>query len=134
MKQHWIDYQETRPVCPMTCWVHREADGKPWHSAERFEPSRQPVVPGWGYPIFRVECDGFLFEFSSLAELRELIGTFEQKVLPRSSDRARERGLGMGPNSHWLSRLPGRGKSWRYREKALAYLRRSLEDFERTLA
>ena len=41
MKRHWIEYQETRPTCPMTFWVHREADGKPWYEAEEFDPPRQ---------------------------------------------------------------------------------------------
>jgi hypothetical protein len=37
----------------------------------------------------------------------------------------------MGPNSHWLSRLPAKAKPWRYRRRAAAYLQQSLHFFER---
>ena len=130
MKRHWIEYEETRPVCPMTFWVHREVDGKPWYEAEVFDPPRQAVVPGQGYPVFKVECDGFIFEFSSLDEIRVCIETLEKKLLPRTIDLSRERGTRKGPNSHWLSRLPGHVKPWRYRETAVAYLRKALMAFQ----
>ncbi len=96
-------------------------------------PALQPVVPGRGYPIFYVELDGFTFEFASLAEIRACIETFEKKVLPRTLDLSRMHGGGAGPNSHWLSRLPKGVKSWKYREKAVAYFQKSLDDFEQEL-
>lgn len=131
MKRHWIEYRDTPPVCPMTFWVHREADGKPWYEAEKFDPPRQAAVPGRGYPLFKVEYDGFVFEFSSKAEIRECIATLEKKLLPRSIDLSRKRGTRKGPNSHWLSRLPADVKSWKFREGAVAYLRVALATFER---
>ena len=39
----------------------------------------------------------------------------------------------MGPNSHWLSRLPANVKSWRYREKAVAHLEEALVKSEQEL-
>ncbi len=134
MKRYWIDYQDTQPTHPMTYWVHREVDGKPWYDSEAFDPPRQAAIPGRGYPVFNVECDGFTFEFSSLAEMRVCIETLAQKLLPRTIDLARERGTAKGPNSHWLSRLPGRVKSWRYREKAVAYLCEALNAFAQDIA
>lgn len=136
MKRHWIEYREVPPVCPMTYWVHREVDSQPdtpWRDASEFDPERQAVVPGLGYPVFKVELDGFTFEFASLAEICECIDVLGQKLLPRSIDLSRERGGGHGPNSHWLSRLPANVKPWRYREKAVAYLRRSLADFDQEI-
>ncbi len=130
MKRHWIEYQDTRPVCPMTFWVHREVGGKPWYDAEEFDPPRQAAVAGRGYPVFMVECDGFTFEFASLDEIRVCISTLTQKLLPRTIELTRERGIGLRPNSHWLSRLPARIKPWRFREKAVAYLHRALKDFQ----
>lgn len=129
MKRHWTEYQETRPHCPMTYWVHRLIDDGPAQDGQEFDPPKQAVAPGKGYPVFKVELDGFIFEFSSLAEIRVCIETLGKKLLPRTIDLSRERGTGAGPNSHWLSRLPSFTKSWKYREKAVAYLSAALEDF-----
>lgn len=126
MKRHWIEYQEQRPECPMTFWVHRRSQADP----ETSDPPRQPVIPGRGYPVFKIELDGFTFEFASLAEIHACIDTFEKKLLPRTLDLSRKHGSGAGPNSHWLSRLPKEVKSWKYREKAVAYFQRVLDDFE----
>ncbi len=131
MKRHWIEYHETPPDCPMTFWVHRAVAGVHQSDPFTFDPPRQPVVPARGYPVFKVECDGFTFEFASFAEIRACIETLSTKLLPRTLDLSKERGA--GPNSHWLSRLPKDVKSWRYREKATAYFRKALEDFERDI-
>ena len=118
----------------MTYWVHREVDGKPWYDAEDFDPPRQKVAPGRGYPVFKAEIDGFTFEFASLPEIRACIDTLGEKLLPTSLKLTRKRGSARGPNTHWLSRLPKDVKSWRYREKAVTYLRKALADFEGKLA
>ena len=84
MKRHWIEYQQERPDCPMTFWVHREVDGKPWFEADEFDPPRQAACPGLGYPVYKVECDGFVFEFASMSELCECIETLAacRRALP----------------------------------------------------
>ena len=134
MKRYWIEYQESQPKCPMTFWVHRETDNKPWYEALEFDPPRQTAVPGKGYPVFNVEIDGFTFTFASLAEARVCIDTLGQKLLPRTIDLSRKRGSTAGPNSHWLSKLPAKVKSWRYREMAVAYLGKALAEFEKESA
>jgi hypothetical protein len=126
MKRHWIEYRETSPRCPMTYWVHHQVGES---DAQEYDPPKQAVVPGRGYPLFKVEFDGFIFEFSSLAEIRVCVEILGKKLLPRTIDLSRERGTGVGPNSHWLSRLPAHTKSWKYREKAVTYLQESLNDF-----
>jgi hypothetical protein len=118
----------------MTFWVHHEVDGKPWFEADEFDPPRQAAYPGLGYPVYKVECDGFVFEFASLSELCVCIETLGTKLLPRTLDLSRARGTTMGPNSHWLSRLPARVKSWRYRQKAVAYLAVALKEFKESTA
>jgi hypothetical protein len=115
----------------MTFWVHREVGDGPWYEADDFDPPRQPAVPGRGYPVFRVEIDGFTFEFASLAEVRVCIDILGKKLLPRTLDLSRVRSPKKGPNSHWLSRLPAKVKTWRYREAAVIYLRKALESFEK---
>ena len=137
MKRHWIEYQESQPDCPMTFWVHRPADIRDWWRAREFNPPRQPVVPARGYPVLKIEFDGFTFEFASLDEIRACIETLGRKLLPRTIDLANKgytwNATGGGPNSHWLSRLPKEVKPWKYREKAVAYMRESLEIFEREI-
>lgn len=133
MKRYWIDYQENEPILPMTFWVHRATDDvEVWHDSTSFDPPRQAPVPGKGYPVFNVEFDGFVFAFASLPEIRECIRVLEQKLLPRTYDLSTERETSMGPNSHWLSRLPAKTKPWKYRKGAVIYLREALSDFEKS--
>lgn len=135
MKRHWIDYQDDEPILPMTFWVHRAVgDVEVWRDAQDFDPPRQPQIPGKGYPIFRAEFDGFIFAFTSLAEIEACIAVLEQKLLPRTFDLSRARGTEHGPNAHWLSRLPTRTKSWRYRQRAVPYLREALQNFKKAMA
>ena len=126
MKRYRIEYREAPPVCPMTPWVHRTIGGESWIDAEAYDPPRQPMVPGHFY----VEFDGFTFTFASLAEIRVCMETLGKKVLPRTIDLTRDHGAGVGPNSHWLSRLPKEVKAWRYRERAIGILQKSTTDFQ----
>ena len=101
MKRHWIEYRPTRTHGPMTYWVHREADGKPWYESQAHEPPLQPAVPGKGFPLFIVEYGDFTFVFASLAELREAIDVLGRKLLPTTIrlTEARHAGPGgIGPN------------------------------------
>jgi len=98
-----------------------------------FDPPR-PARMRLGYPLFRVEYNGFTFSFASLNELRRCIDVLGQKNLPRPSELARRRSASRGrANSHWLSRLPSTVKSWRYRQGAVDYLSKALLTFERAL-
>lgn len=133
MKRHWIEYVADSPVCPMTYWVHRELDSESWYEATQFDPPRQPVVPGRGYPIFRIEYDRVEWEFASFAEMSACHDTLSQKLLPRSLDLARQRSPQAGPNRHWLSRLSSDAKPWSYREKFVHYLDRAVGEFKREL-
>jgi hypothetical protein len=136
MKRFWIEYRPTRTHSPMTYWVHREADGKLWYESQVHDPPLEPAVSGKGFPLFFVEYREFTFMFASLAELRVAIKTLGRKLLPTTIRLPEERGGGVGrigPNQHWLSRLPGAVTSWRYREPAVEYLRVALGEFEKEL-
>ena len=134
MKRHWINYQDSQPLLPMTCWVHRvAANGQGWYEATEFEPPREPRVVGKGYPVFHIEVDGFTFQFSSRAEIEECMRVLEQRHMPRSLDLANARDGAIGLNKHWLSRLPAHVKSWKYRQKATAYFRAAIQSFEKEL-
>jgi hypothetical protein len=133
MKRHWIEYRETRTDSPMTYWVHREVGRKPWYQSTVFDPPFEPVVLGKGFAVMFVDFDGFTFVFASLAELRVAIEVLGRKLLPTTARLSAERGGGVGPNQHWLSRLPAAVMPWRYRDRAVSYLKKSLSEFEREL-
>ena len=134
MKRHWIDFQEESFKSPMSFWVHRPVPpSQVWIDATEFDPPLQPPVPDKGYPVFNVEIDGFTFFFASFDEISECIRVLGTKVLPRTLDLSAQRETTMNPNAHWLSRLPARTKSWKYRQKAVAYLNEALAAFEKTL-
>ena len=130
MKRHWIEYTEKWSPGPMSYWVHIEVGDEAWYEATEFDPPLPRAVPGRGYPRYFVECDGFTFHFASLDEIRACIEMFSRKVLPTTRDLTAQRG-GTGPGAHWLSKLPANVTSWRYRECAVAYLRKALGEFER---
>lgn len=114
----------------MSFWVHIPADEKHWSESQEFNPPVPSPVAGQGYPYYFVEIDGFTFEFASLAELRVLLETFSNKLLPSNLKLSVERGANYGPSNHWLNRIPKETTSWRYREKAIKYLQRALAEFE----
>jgi hypothetical protein len=134
MKRHWIEYREQWTPSPLSYWVHIEADGHDWHDAREFDPPLPFPIEHHGYPVYWVECDGVTFQFSSLDEMRVAIETLGKKLLPTTIRLAKDRGGELGPESHWLSKLPVKAKPWRYREKAVKYLLRSLADFEKELS
>ena len=133
MKRHWIEYTEKWMPGPLSYWVHIEADGCDWYNAQFFQPPLPFPVPDKGFPTFWIECDGVMFQFASLDELRACIDILSRKLLPTTIRLAQDRGGNVGPSRHWLSKLPLQAKPWRYREKAVKYLARSLADFEREI-
>jgi hypothetical protein len=116
----------------VTYWVHIEADGKPWCDASLFTPPRPAATPGKGYAEFHVEVEGFIFYFASLDELNLCIQTLGQRVLPSTLRETIRRGvrIGIGPNQHWLSRLPARLLPWQRKQRVVGYLKRSLAAFK----
>ncbi|MBI3407517.1 MAG: hypothetical protein HY040_04075 [Planctomycetes bacterium] len=129
MKRHWITYTDQWVAGSMSYWVHREADGRPWHEAKIFDPPLPRPVPCKGYPCYHVEVNGVIFHFSSPQEIATCLEVLSLKLLPTTIRLAKQRGTGIGPNQHWLSRLPPKAKPWRYRQKAVKYLRKAQAQF-----
>lgn len=121
MKRWWIEYRERWTRSPMTPWIHRAAHGTPWYEARAYDPPSPGPVGGKGYPLYFVEVDGFTFEFASLYELDACIEVLARKVLPATYI-FEYKGQPFYSNQHWLSRLPAKTKSWRYRERAVRTL------------
>lgn len=133
MKRHWIEYTEKWVPSSLSYWVHIEADGNDWYNAQFFQPPLPFPVPEKGFATFWIECDGVVFQFASLDELRACIGILGRKLLPTTIRLAHDRGGDIGPSRHWLSKLPLEAKPWRYREKAVKYLAKCLAEFEREI-
>ena len=107
----------------MAYWVHVEQGGAEWRSSESYCPPAPKPEGRKGYPVLCVESQGFVFRFSSAAQLAHCVDVLERKPLPTSRRLSAIRGSGYGPNTHWLSRLPGHIKSSRIRQRAVADIR-----------
>ena len=131
MKRCWIEYHDGWRDSAMSYQVDVEADGEPYYQAARFSPPRPGPAAGKGHARFFVDCDGFTFEFSSPLELDQCVEVLSQKHLPSTSELSARRLGRLGPNRHWLSRLPARAKPWKYRQLATRHLARARDAFER---
>ena len=123
MKRFWIEYASAWMSGPMSFWVHKHLDGDAWSSSTQFVPPLPKPVPGRGYPKYFVEFRDVCLQFASVDEIRACIDTLERRVLPTTRALSLVRGTTRGPNSHWLSRLPGALKPWSTRRALTAYLR-----------
>jgi hypothetical protein len=127
--RHWMEHTADWRTAPMAYWVHLEAEGEAWRSASQYSPP-PPVADGArGFPLLCVESQGFVFVFSSAAQLEEAIRVLSLVPLPTTRRLSSARPGGHGPNSHWLSRLPGSIKSPKARRRAvedLQSVRRSM--------
>ena len=109
--RHWIEYAADWRTAPMAYWVHVEREGGPWRKATEFTPPAPSRHGRKAFPVLCVESSGFVFRFSSNEQLAECVRTLSRKPLPTTRQLSASRHGSAGPNSHWLSRLPGRIKS-----------------------
>ena len=103
---------------PVAFWVHVPVPG----SAGVCEPPAPQAVPHKGYVFLRVTYDRHELQFSAPAQLDHFMEVLASKPLPTTRQLSARRGLAVGPNSHWLSRLPAALKSPRKREKLVQAL------------
>ncbi len=121
--RNWIEHVSDWRDEPMAYWVHVEQTGSAWRSSKSYEPPAPKPEGRNGYPVLCVESQGFVFRFSSAAQLAECVDVLARKPLPTSRRLSTLRGGGHGPNSHWLCRLPGHIKSPKIRQRAVDDLR-----------
>lgn len=121
--RNWIEHTQDWRNEPMAYWVHLELGDAAWRSSESYNPPAPRAEGPRGYPVLCVESQGFIFRFSSAAQLAECVDVLGRKPLPTSRRLSAIRGGGHGPNSHWLSRLPGHIKSPKVRQRAVEDLR-----------
>ncbi len=111
-------YEKDWRTAPVAFWVHVPVPG----STGACDPAAPVAIPHLGYAFLRVEFDSHELHFSALAQLDHFIEVLSRKPLPTSRQLSSRRGLPIGPNGHWLSRLPSELKSPRKRGKLVNVL------------
>ena len=119
MKKYWVEFKSNWKNTPMAFWVHQAIDENIWYKSEKFDPPAPKPNEEGLYLFGFIEYNGFIFEFSSRAQLDEFIRVLSMKNLPSTIHLSREKQL--GPNRHWLSRLPAKVKSYKFREGLIKY-------------
>lgn len=104
---------------PLAFWVHVPVDA----AAGQFEPPAPAAVAHKGYAVLHVSFDRHELVFSSPEQLDHFIEVLAKKPLPTSRQLSARRGTAMGPNGHWLSRLPAALKTPRVRARLVLALR-----------
>ena len=94
-------------VAPLAFWVHVPVAG----SRTDYEPPAPTAIQHRGFPVLHVNVAGVDLWFSSRAQLDHFIEVMETKPRPTSRQLSERRGSTVGPNAHWLSRLPATLKS-----------------------
>jgi len=105
-------------TAPLAFWVHVPVAG----SDTEFVPSAPVEVLHKGFMVLHVDAADVDLQFSSLAQLDHFIEVMVAKPLPTSRQLSRKRELSVGPNGHWLSRLPARLKAPKQRAKLVSKL------------
>jgi len=131
MKKYEVGYSRYWHNYPIAYWVHIEKDNKPWRDSVEYSPPSPKKDYNGIYKIYKIEINGFTFVFFSIDQLEHCIEILSMKLLPATITLSEKRPGNMGPNSHWLSRLPAKVKPWSYREKAVKYLKKVREELEK---
>ena len=119
MNDFHFTFEKTWYDAPLAFWVHVAIKGE----AKLYEPPAPDIVLHKGYPVLHVRYGVHDLRFSSGAQLAHCIDVLASKPLPTSRQLSARRGLPVGPNGHWLSRLPAELKSPRTRTKLVDTLR-----------
>ena len=130
MKRHEILYHPTFTATPLSFWVHRHLDEDvAWVSSRTFDPPLPKPVPALGWPMLKVEFNGLELYFASAQELHHFMRVISQNPMPTSTQLSKMRGTTLGPNQHWLSRLPAKAKSAKMRKVLFEYLVKIAPEF-----
>lgn len=105
-------------TAPLAFWVHVPVAG----SDTECVPSAPVGILHKGFMVLHVDAADVDLKFSSLAQLDHFIEVMGAKPVPTSRQLSRKRKLPVGPNSHWLSRLPAKLKAPKERAKLVSRL------------
>ncbi|MDD5393190.1 MAG: hypothetical protein PHE17_09245 [Thiothrix sp.] len=129
MKKYEITFSTLYPETPLTFWVHVPKVKGAAFDVNNYEPPLSRLVGGKGFPVLRLYFLGIELRFSSLHEISHFTDVLDQKNLPTSISLSLKRNAGVGPNGHWLSRLPAKLKPWKQRVKLVQLLKLAKADF-----
>ena len=106
-------------AAPLAFWAHVPVAG----TLKTCSPPAPLPVLHKGFVFLHVEAGGIDLQFSSLAQLDHFIDVMAATPRPTSRQLSLRRAAPVGPNGHWLSRLPATLKAPRARDKLLRRLR-----------
>lgn len=115
---HFIFEKDWR-TAPLAFWVHIPVPG----TQVECNPPAPKEVPHKGFLFLCVQFEEHELQFSAPAQLDHFIEVLSTTPLPTSTRLSLRRGLPVGPNSHWLSRLPTSIKSPRKRVKLVQLIK-----------
>lgn len=115
----FFSFQEEWLRAPLAYWVHVPVEG----AGELCEPPAPEPIPHKGYLYLHVEFETHELQFSAPEQLDHFIEVLARKPLPTSRQLSARRGAAVGPNGHWLSRLPAKLKAPRTRLELVKALR-----------
>ncbi len=130
MKKWRIVYKPCFTPTPLSFWVHVPLDNAVWIAATKFAPCLPRPIPCKGYPFLVVNALGVELEFASVAEVEHFLAIIKQRNLPTSQQLSRQRTDTLGPNKHWLSRMPAGLKPWIKRKRYIPVVESALVDFK----
>ena len=133
MAKHLIKFNKDYVSSPLSFWVHIDEPHNGrwiWDSAQKHHPELPKPVFSKGYPMLVVDALGHELRFSSIEEIEHFLEVITQKNMPSSSKLASQRRMSTGLNSHWLSRLPAKFKSWNNRQKYIPHIQDGLDAFK----
>ena len=123
MKKYYKEYSKSWKEYPMAFWVHKSMNDIPWYDSDFFDPpAPKPNLNGL-FTIYCVEYDGIILKFSSIYQYDDFLNVLSQKMLPQTINLSNGRKTSRGPNTHWLSKLPKKVKSWKFRNEMVNYLK-----------
>ena len=132
MKSAQLTYHRAFPWSPISGWAGAREYG--W--VQRPNASGQPRLPETIYHPFpwqrllwcrlAVHFQGVDLLFAMPLELDQFIAVMGANPLPSGRSLLPEQRRGR-PNNHWLSRLPAKAKTWKFRQAVCRYLETSPE-------
>jgi hypothetical protein len=125
MKKLYVLFTPEFLPSPVSFWAHQHIGSDVWRGATSYEPPLPNPIPGKGWARIEVELDGVILEFASAHEIAHVIDVLSKNPLPSTRRLSEERGTSHGPNSHWLSRLPAKAKSQKFRQRLVKFLKKA---------
>lgn len=130
MKSAELSYHSGFPSTPISWWAGARSDGwvRPRTASGQFKRAARIVHPFLDqrklWCLLSVHFQGVDLRFAMPEELDQFIAVMSRNPLPSGGSLVPGWPLGRPPQ-HWLARLPGKAKPWKFRHAVCEYLRQS---------